>query len=253
MSDSLTRDAFLGGQLHLWQPAKGYRAGVDPVLLAATVPAVAGESLLDIGCGAGAAALCVGRRVSGVELHGLELQPFYASLARRNAEENALDLTVHDGDVANMPEALKARRFNHVITNPPYFDRTIGKRASGDGRETALGGADLATWLEASARRLAPKGLFTLICRSERIPDLLRALPSYLGSLELWPITPRTGRSSELVLLRAKHSGRARFRLHEGLRMHEGDEHEKDGESYAKSITSVLRDGAALPFPLSKG
>ncbi|MBU2983590.1 methyltransferase [Lentibacter algarum] len=253
VTEALTCDAFLGGQLHLWQPAKGYRAGVDPVLLAATVPARAGESLLDIGCGAGAAALCIGQRVPGVELHGLELQPFYAGLARRNAKDNGISLTVHEGDVGDMPEILKARRFNHVITNPPYFDRAIGKPANFEGRETALGGADLSIWLEACARRLAPKGLFTLICRAERLPELLRVLPSYLGSLELWPITPRAGRSSELVLLRAKHSGRARFRLHEGLRMHEGAQHEKDGESYAKSIVSVLRDGAALPFPESKG
>ena len=35
----LTYDAFLGGKLHLWQPRRGYRAGVDPVLLAASVEA----------------------------------------------------------------------------------------------------------------------------------------------------------------------------------------------------------------------
>ena len=49
MTEALTRDALLGGKLHLWQPQKGYRAGVDPVLLAATVPAQAGDSLLDLG------------------------------------------------------------------------------------------------------------------------------------------------------------------------------------------------------------
>ncbi|MCO4829001.1 MAG: methyltransferase, partial [Lentibacter algarum] len=59
----LTHDAFLGGRLKLWQPKQGYRAGVDPVLLAASIAAKAGESVLDLGCGAGAAALCLGRRV----------------------------------------------------------------------------------------------------------------------------------------------------------------------------------------------
>ena len=58
ISDSdLTRDAFLGGRLYLWQPRTGYRAGVDPVLLAASVPARRGESVLDLGCGVGTAAL----------------------------------------------------------------------------------------------------------------------------------------------------------------------------------------------------
>ena len=51
---ALTRDAFVGGKLHLWQPKDGYRAGVDPVLLAACVRAQPGQSVLDVGCGQGA-------------------------------------------------------------------------------------------------------------------------------------------------------------------------------------------------------
>jgi hypothetical protein len=35
----LSDDAFLGGKLQLLQPEKGYRAGIDAVLLAASVPA----------------------------------------------------------------------------------------------------------------------------------------------------------------------------------------------------------------------
>lgn len=250
MSDpDLTHDAFLGGRLRLWQPKQGYRAGVDPVLLAASISAKAGESVLDLGCGAGAAALCLGTRVKGLELQGLELQPFYADLAVKNAEENAIALTVHKGDVADMPASLKERRFHHVLTNPPYFDRDTGSKAPDTLRETAMGGASLPIWLEAAARRLLPKGYLTLICRAERVPELLAGLPDYLGSTELWPILPRAGQPSQLVLLRARHSGRAAFRLHAGLLMHEGAAHAADAESYTADIGAVLRNAASLPFP----
>ncbi|MBL4768768.1 MAG: methyltransferase, partial [Rhodobacteraceae bacterium] len=47
----------------LFQPRKGYRAGIDPMLLAASVPAHAGQSVLELGCGAGAAILCLATRV----------------------------------------------------------------------------------------------------------------------------------------------------------------------------------------------
>jgi len=248
MSEELTQDAFLGGRLTLWQPRRGYRAGVDPVLLAASVAARAGQSVLDLGCGAGAAALCLGRRVPGLELHGLELQPQYARLAERNAHENAIALHVHEGDIAAMPPALKERRFDHVITNPPYFDRASGTAARDTGRETALGHADLTGWLDAGVRRLAPKGWLTLICRAERVPEILGGLPSHVGSIELWPILPRPGRAAQLVLMRARHGGRAPFRLHAGLVMHEGAAHERDAESYTPAIRAVLRDAAALPF-----
>ena len=53
----LSVDAFLGGRLEIAQPRAGYRAGIDPVLLAAAVPAKAGETVFDLGCGAGVAAL----------------------------------------------------------------------------------------------------------------------------------------------------------------------------------------------------
>ncbi|WP_298680140.1 methyltransferase [uncultured Lentibacter sp.] len=244
----LTCDAFLGGRLTLWQPKQGYRAGVDPVLLAASIAASAGESVLDLGCGAGAAALCLGARIGGLDLHGLEIQPFYAALARRNATENNLSLTVHDGDIAAMPAALTARRFNHVLTNPPYFDRDTGSKAQDPGRENAMGGASLPLWLQAAARRLAPKGHLTLICRAERVPELLAALPGYVGSPELWPILPRAGQPSQLVLLRARHSGRAAFRLHAGLVMHSGLAHDRDEETYTPRVSAVLRAAAALKF-----
>jgi hypothetical protein len=63
--EELTTDAFLGGRLTVRQPRAGYRAGVDPVLLAAAVPARAGEAVLDLGAGPGWRSLCLGRRVRG--------------------------------------------------------------------------------------------------------------------------------------------------------------------------------------------
>ena len=51
-----TRDAFLGGRLNLSQPRNGFRAGLDSVLLGASVRA-ASLTLLDLGAGVGTAAL----------------------------------------------------------------------------------------------------------------------------------------------------------------------------------------------------
>jgi len=54
-----TEDALLGGRVRLLQAKVGYRAAIDPVLLAAAIPARAGQRVLDLGCGAGAASLCL--------------------------------------------------------------------------------------------------------------------------------------------------------------------------------------------------
>ena len=65
-----TEDRILGGRVLLRQPAQGYRVAIDPVLLAAAAPARAGDLVLDVGCGVGAAALCLAARVPGVRAVG---------------------------------------------------------------------------------------------------------------------------------------------------------------------------------------
>ena len=252
--DDLTRNAFLGGRLEIQQPRRGYRAGIDPVLLAASVPARPGQSVLDLGCGVGVAALCLGARVTRVSLTGLELQPDYADLARRNAAENGIALEVLTGNIADMPRPLRARQFDHVIANPPYFDRKAGSRAAEPGRETALGEATpLAEWVKQAARRCAPGGYVTIIQRAERLPELFSAATAHLGSLELLPLIPRAGRAARLVILRARKGGRAAFRLHSGRVLHAGEAHDGDRENYTTATACVLRRGHALPFPSDTG
>lgn len=246
----LTHDAFLGGRLRLWQPKAGYRAGVDPVLLAASVPAKPGEQVLDLGCGAGAAALCLGARVSGLVLTGLEVQPGYAALARRNAEGAGLSMTVIDGDLTTPPPMLRQMSFHHIIANPPYFDPSARIGAEDAGRERALAEqAPLAAWVELAARRLRPRGYLHVIQRTERLPDLLVAVQGCLGSVEVLPLAGRVGRPPAHVIFRARKDGRAPFRLHQPLIVHQGANHLSDAEDYSDETVAVLRNGQMLPWP----
>jgi len=248
--EDLSHDAFLGGRLRTAQPRAGYRAGIDPVLLAASIPARAGQNVLDLGCGSGIAALCLGARVPGLALAGLEIQPAYADLARRNAEENDLPLEVVAGDLVHMPETLKQRRFTHVLANPPYFDRESSTKVEDRGRETGRGEATpLGDWIAAASKRCAPKGTVTLIQRAERLPDMLNHAARHLGSLEVLPLIPRKGREARLVLMRGRKGGRASFRLHDGWILHEGGSHLGGRENYNAATTCVLRLGEPLLFP----
>lgn len=247
--DQLSQDAFLDGRITLAQPIEGYRAGVDPVLLAAAVEAAPGQSVLELGCGAGAALLCLGRRVDGLSLNGVELQSEYAELARSNAENNAMSAQITEADIAALPASLRNSSFDHIIANPPYFLRKRGTASPIERRETAMGeGLALDRWVATAARRLAPKGTFTMIQSAERTAEVLAAMAAHLGSVELMPLQPRIGRPAQLILTRARKGGRAAFRLHAPILMHEGAKHTRDGESYTAQIKAVLRDGAALSW-----
>jgi len=243
----LSRDAFLGGALILLQPRKGYRAAIDPVLLAAAVPATAGERALDLGCGAGTAAFCLARRVPGVSLTGLELQPDYADLARRNGALNGIEMTVIEGNIARLPDELRGASFEHVLINPPFFGP--GTPASDRGREAALRArAPLRCWIDTATRRLKPGGSLTGILAAERLPELLQALDTRLASLRIQPLAARAGRDASRILFIARKGGHGGFRLHAPLILHQGREHDTDRDSYRPEIRRILRDGAGLDF-----
>ncbi len=244
-----TCDEFLGGKLRLLQPKTGYRAGIDPVLLAASVPAKCGETVLELGCGAGAASLCLAARIEGLSLTGIELQPFYADLCRQNATANKADMEVVETDLSRLPQDIRNRSFDHVIMNPPYYDRDASTSAKDIGRDIALGGeTPLQTWIEVGAKRLKPRGHFSLIQRIDRLPETLAFAAQFLGSICVLPIQPRTGKPAGLFILQGRKNGRAPFKLLSPLILHRGEHHERDAESYTDNVSAILRSGAHLSF-----
>ncbi len=242
----LSCDSFLGGRLRIWQPKQGYRAAMDPVLLAAACPAQPGQSVLELGCGAGVAVLCLAARVPGISLVGVEIQPDYAELARRNAAGNGVALEVTEGDIAHLPAGLRTRSFDHVIANPPYYPTHAGTAARDAGRERALREeTPLSLWFEVALRRLKPGGWLTMIQSADRLADMLALKGA--GSITILPVAPRAGREASRVILRARKGGRAPLRLLAPFILHEGDRHERDGESFAPAAQAVLRAGSGIP------
>jgi tRNA1Val (adenine37-N6)-methyltransferase len=247
--EALTCDSFLEGRLRLWQPRHGYRAAIDPVLLAAFIPARAGEVVLEIGCGAGTALLCLGRRVPGLVLHGVEVQPDYADLARRNAAENGIPASIHACDFRAMPAVLRSLHFDNVLMNPPYFAEKTATAAGDPGRDAAnreAEGAGLGTWIDAGLRRLRPGGRLVLVQRTERLAEILAALGARAGSVEILPLAPREGRPAVRVLVRARKGRKAPLALLAPLTLHQGGSHLSDGDDYTDIARSVLRHMAEL-------
>jgi tRNA1Val (adenine37-N6)-methyltransferase len=245
--DALTCDAFLGGRLRLWQPRSGYRAATDPVLLAAFVPARPGERVLELGCGAGTAALCLAARVGGLELHGLELQPAYAALARRNAATNGIALAVHEGDLRRPPAALRGSGFEQVLANPPFQPPgTTGPADPGRDLAHRENDATLADWIDAGLRRLKPGGRLTLIHRTARLGAILAGLEGRAGAVEVLPLAGREGRPAERVLVRARKASRAPLTLWPPFTLHAGTSHDADRDSYTAAAQRVLRGAGEL-------
>jgi tRNA1(Val) A37 N6-methylase TrmN6 len=236
----LTQDTLLGGRVRLLQPAQGYRAAIDPVLLAACVPARAHEAVLEGGLGAGAAALCLLARVQGASVTGVEIDPATARLAEANAAANAAALQVVQADLL----AFRQGRFQHAMANPPFQEAGSGSssplpaRRRAD-REAAPG--TLAAWVAALSRRLAARGTLSLVLPAARLAEGAAALRAAgLGGITLLPLWPRAGEPARRILLRGLKSARSPDRVLPGLVLHQAD------GSYTQAANAVLRDGASL-------
>ncbi|MBX2854931.1 MAG: methyltransferase [Rhodobacteraceae bacterium] len=245
---ALTDDAFLDGRVRLLQPKQGYRAATDPVLLAAAAAAKPGDTVLDLGSGAGAAAFCLAARVSGLSMVGLELQPAYADLSRQNAARNGAPQRFtwrsFMGDATAPPPDLRAMNFDWVITNPPFFEADSGLASPTPSRDAAHREAvGLDVWLDCALRRLRPKGTLVVIHRAERLPEMLRVLEGRAGAITVCPLWPRVGAPAKRVILRAVKEARTPFRLAAGLTLHL-----PKGDAFTPVAQAILRDGAPLDF-----
>lgn len=238
------RDAFLDGRVQAWQPSKGYRAGVDTVMLAAAVPAKDGQSVLELGSGVGVAARCLLWRVPSVSVTCVEREPAFIHLARRNFE--GLDVTLIEADVAALPEALRAQSFDYVMMNPPFFDHGM---AGANALKSPAHQEDMpiAAWVDVARRRLQPRGVLTLIHRAERLAELVQAMVGF-GEVTILPIVARQGRAAQRVIVTARKSAKTGSVLLPPFVMHDGAVHLRDGDDYSDEARAVLRDGAAIPL-----
>lgn len=242
----MTDDGFLDGRLKILQPRHGYRAATDPVILAAAMRAKAGETVLEIGCGAGVALACLLHRVP-IKATGLELQQNYADMARQNMARNNLQAEIVQGDLANMPAAMRAQSFDHVMMNPPFYEAARHSAPQDSGKSTAFleGEASLRNWLTAGLARLKPLGWLTIIHRAERLNDILQGL-SKAGDIQILPLAAREGRTARRVIIQARKGAAGPLRLLAPLVMHEGSTHKIDGDDFSQTAREILRDGKAL-------
>ena len=246
-----TEDAVLGGRLRLEQPRRGHRVGHDGILLAAACPARAGERVVDLGAGVGAAGLALAVRVDGAIVTLVEVDARLAALAARNAQINGLAARVSAIvlDVAAPARAfaaagLGAESATRVLMNPPFND-PARQRASPD-RQRRLAhagpGGTIAAWVKTAARLLRPRGTLTVIWRADGLAEVLRALHPAFGAAMVLPVHGRAGEPAIRVLVRATKGSRAPLALMPGL-----DLNDRAGRPTA-AAEAVLRAGAALPL-----
>jgi tRNA1(Val) A37 N6-methylase TrmN6 len=245
---TLTRDAFLGGRLYVSQPERGFRAGLDSVLLGASVlPGT--RQLLDLGAGVGTAALVALADLVGSNATLVEIDPATAAIAGLNLGANGfaercrvLTLDVVAKGAVRAAAGLLADQYDAVIANPPFFDPGAGSAPSA-ARSTArhMPPEALDLWVKAAATHAAPEGEVIFIHAAQSLPTLLPAFMARFGAVTVLPLTPREGEAATRVLVRGIKGSRAPFTLLASRALHE-----PEGRTFRPEFDAIFRGTARL-------
>lgn len=247
----VTEDAFLGDRLRIFQPATGYRAGVDAVLLAASVVVsdAMAPAILDCGAGVGTVGLCVAARCPNAQITLVERDPALLDLAARNIARNAFagrvkaiagDITAAASSAAAPP--LAPETFDHILANPPFHDEDGGTHAHDPLKRAshAMPQSALDTWARFAARMARPGARVTLIHKTGALPAIVAALEDRFGALTITPIHPYADKPAIRVLISGVKASRAPLTLQPPIVLHE------PGGAFTPYVGQILRQGAPL-------
>lgn len=248
---TITRDAFLGGRITLSQPRRGFRAGLDSVLLGAAV-AEDRRCLLDLGSGVGTAAFVALAHAPACHGTLVEQNAEMAALARDNAAANgfAARALVIEADVTAKGADRKAaglaeNRYDSVIANPPFFEAGAGTLAAAEDRAVArhMDAAALDLWVRTAATSAAANGEVIFIYPVESLAPLLAAFTQRFGALTLLPLAPRPGAPVSRVLLRGIKGSRAPLRMLASRTLHD-----VEGRAFQPEFDAIFRGIARLDW-----
>jgi tRNA1(Val) A37 N6-methylase TrmN6 len=198
--------------------------------------------VLDIGCGVGAAMLCLATRVLGITLTGVDIQPELVELCRRNITLNEFQdrITVAEGDATS----LGFTDFDQVMINPPYhnelrhdFSLNAGKRLANTEKD-----GDLPLWIAAAARALKDGGVFTLIQRADRMEEILNYATVVFGEIKILPVVTKPGTPAKRVIMQCRKIGQPSVTTCKNLILNNPE------GGYSDEAENILRHANSIDF-----
>lgn len=224
---ALTRDTLYKGQVTLTQPREGFRFGTDAVLLSAHIIPQPHHTILELGCGVGAAMCSLAWRAQrdAIDCHvtGIEIQPDLHALAQDNIEANRVMARAILGDITDLGLFHALGRFDQVMCNPPYHpvDKSSAARTTCKTIAHIEEKDGLEHWLHAANRFLKPKGVFTMIHRADRLDEILPLMQKFLGGIQIIPIWPKEGEPAKRMIVRGIKGSRKPLSIMPGVTLYD--------------------------------
>lgn len=209
--DESVDDLQLGG-LCLIQKKKGFRFGVDAVLLADFAKGIRSKRTLDLCTGTGIAAVLLAGKTDTPAIDALEIQPDIADMAARSVRMNGLEnrIAVTAGDLREYDKFYPKRAFDVITCNPPYAE--AGRALMSSDYTDAVSRHEIKCTLDdvvrVSSQLLKNGGHLVMVHRPSRIADVLGAMRLYeIEPKRIRMVYPRINKPPNLVLIDGAYKG----------------------------------------------
>ncbi|MBZ4683260.1 MAG: tRNA1Val (adenine37-N6)-methyltransferase [Fusobacteriaceae bacterium] len=202
------------------QKKKGFRFGIDAVLLANNINIANPSKILDIGTGTAIMPLLISNNKNIIHIDAIEIQEEIANMAKRSIKYNSLEnlINIYNIDIKEFP---KNKKYDIIISNPPYMKCESGNISSNitkaiSRHEIKLTLDDL---LQSVKDLLLLNGSFYLIYRTNRFYEVITKLENYkLHPKEVRFIyTKQNSKNSDLFILESIKGKKGDFKILEPL------------------------------------
>lgn len=222
MSEKQEFFTIMGGRVKMRRSL--YNPTSDAVWIAAFIDGTP-KTVLDVGTGTGAVALCLMSRIPNIEMTAIDISNEMLMAASENFKLNNKTAEFINTDINKWKTN---RTFDLVITNPPYFKGTPACH-------NAHHNADLTMWVRKCIARVKPNGMFAIIISMSEMPTIISEINRHCGDFHILPLFSNKN-TAERIMISARLGHAPTAKVYDGLSM---------------NSESVLRDGMSVTSVLN--
>lgn len=177
---NMSEEVFHFKQFSILQSGVTWKVGFDGLLLGTWANVNHGTTILDMGTGTGLLALMAAQRNQHALIDAIEIDESSASVASQNFDASpwADRLTIYQGNVFDAV-ALIAKRYDVIITNPPFFPRGLKAESSKRSLARSGEGFDVSRLPQLCEALLAKGGRLNTILPFDLTDDLIGRFIKY--------------------------------------------------------------------------
>lgn len=209
--------------LKIIQNKNGFCFGIDSILLSDFAKEIPNNSkVLDLGTGTGIISILLCEKTKLSKIIGVEVQEEVYELAKRNSKLNKLEnkFEVINENIKNLEKIIEKSSIDAIVTNPPYKKENTGLKNENKLKLISRHEieANLNDFINISSKLLKDKGLFYMVHRPERLPDIIDILrKNKLEPKILQIVYPKINKEPTMLLIKAIKNAKPFLKIKEPL------------------------------------